>query len=202
MKFTIKTLMLIAVLVAIISIPLRAVVQQKARADLVMAVERGDLNKVEKLLEIHDVNTRIPGFAHLDSNSSLLITAAKSSNVEMVRFLLEHGADPTIRDNGGYAAIHYVAKNYNTYHDKYTIHDKSLEDLKRDLEVLNELVEVCPPQLKLTGGVNILVMARHVVVPSKQHQELYGRKIQILEEWMNKTKVSTKQKQNKGPGNR
>lgn len=181
MKLSIASLMLITVVAAATALSFKPLLRKERREDLVKAVELGNIERVEELLKIHDVNERISGLGFLDSNSSLLITAAKSSNVEMVRVLLELGADPAVQDNSGYAAIHFVAQNKTAYGNK------SLEQLKRDLVVLNDLV-VCTPQLKPTRHGTALSMARYLAFTSKQHQELYRRKIQILEEWMDKTK--------------
>ncbi|MBX7057207.1 MAG: ankyrin repeat domain-containing protein [Leptospirales bacterium] len=69
---------------------------------ILSAAKQGDLPTVRKAIERgFDVNTRIRG------HESLLDTAAMNGHVELVRYLLESGANPNVADRGGWTALHF-----------------------------------------------------------------------------------------------
>ncbi|MCK4776910.1 MAG: ankyrin repeat domain-containing protein, partial [Actinomycetia bacterium] len=72
----------------------------KGELTLVIAVENGDLKKIEKLIRCgFDIDMRPP---HWDP---ALITAAKYGQTDAVKLLLENSADPDIRDDTGKTAL-------------------------------------------------------------------------------------------------
>src|SRR6218665_1652870 len=73
------------------------------------AIRQNNLSLVRSLLDSPncDVNTRDPD----RDNKGLLHEAAALGNLEIVRLLVERGADVNIESPGGTAAIHDAANN-------------------------------------------------------------------------------------------
>lgn len=66
------------------------------------AILNGDLQTVEKMIDLgEDVNRKSLG-------KTPLIFAARYNRADIARTLLKNGADPDIRCDNGYSAIHYA----------------------------------------------------------------------------------------------
>lgn len=67
-----------------------------------MAIAKGDVETAKKIIEYGaSVNERSNGMTPL-------MLAARYNNVELVNFLLEKGADATIKDDKGFTALKYA----------------------------------------------------------------------------------------------
>ena len=78
----------------------------EATLALINAVEEGDVACVQSFLECGcDVNTLRP-----ETRDSLLLIAAERGHTEVVRLLLEHGADPNLVNMCGETPVHAAAK--------------------------------------------------------------------------------------------
>jgi ankyrin repeat protein len=71
--------------------------------DCLRAAHRGDTATVERFLNLgFDPNTGN------EVGCTALMTAARGGSLDVIRFLLSHGADPTQADTRGYTALHCV----------------------------------------------------------------------------------------------
>ena len=75
----------------------------KGQISLTLAAEKGDLEKVQKLLDIGFDPDIMP-----EQWDPALITAAKYGHVKVMELLLRNGADPDICDSGGRNASYYL----------------------------------------------------------------------------------------------
>ena len=92
----------------------------------VCACQRGRMDDVESFVNLHDFHKYISNsnngnmalkdmVNHVGSNSrgyerTPLMTAANREHFQVVQYLIEQGADPTITDSAGWNALHYAAR--------------------------------------------------------------------------------------------
>jgi len=79
----------------------------------IVSAARGDVKLLEVLLQ-HGarINAIYPSSCSTiyDADPNALMYAAEEGQLEAVRFLLEHGADPLYKDAKGHAALYYAKK--------------------------------------------------------------------------------------------
>ncbi len=81
-----------------------------ANESLAIAAAEGDISQVRRLL----ARGASPNGYGPDGHAPALVYAAGNNNIEIVKLLLEKGADPTRRDFDGKTALDYARKNKNT----------------------------------------------------------------------------------------
>jgi ankyrin repeat protein len=75
-------------------------------ADLFDAVEFGDFEWIQESINSVNTDGKLVNINVQDTNGkTLLMLASGYNHIEIVRFLLEKGADTTIRDNHGQTAF-------------------------------------------------------------------------------------------------
>lgn len=102
--------------------------------ELVRAIRRGDVDEVRRILEAGaDLNWRLPAEddhgAFLDQTTPLMIAAAApASNADIVRLLLDKGADPFAVSEGEVSAVWYASGGGTGY----PLNEANLADLEPD----------------------------------------------------------------------
>jgi ankyrin repeat protein len=95
-----------------------------------LASQHNEIDVMEALISAGaNVNIQSDGRGDLKSVTPLMIAASKSENPEKIRYLLEHGADTSLKDSRGYRAIDYAEANYHLFqHDSLLNNLRSSED--------------------------------------------------------------------------
>ena len=77
---------------------------EKLEKDIFDAAFKGDLSSVQWFIEKEGVNVDECGFY----NQTPLISASKSSQLSIVKYLIEKGADVNAKNIGGWTALHFA----------------------------------------------------------------------------------------------
>ena len=70
------------------------------------AVENGDVEELKLVIAKIDVDRRIKDANPYKNNSTLLIVAARNTDLEIVNLLIEHGANPSLQNSQNETALH------------------------------------------------------------------------------------------------
>ncbi|MFW6016429.1 MAG: ankyrin repeat domain-containing protein [bacterium] len=75
-------------------------------SSLISAILNNDLKQLKEIINSDNINKRFKnGF------TLLMIASKECKNSEVIRFLLNEGADPTLTDNDGKTALYYIKNN-------------------------------------------------------------------------------------------
>ena len=104
--------------------------------ELLKVIRRGNNQKaIELLTNSIDIN------AKLSSTKTLLHIAVQENNIEIVKFLLKHGANPNAKDANGNTPLHEVMSEFFLYEQSSKIIVKLLLEYGADINIKNKYGE-------------------------------------------------------------